>query len=555
MLVVLMAKRTSRKPGKRSKSKKTKTQVTRAPSPGIPPASSTITKEAEIPAMSGSLYEHISLIVLAVLSLVFVVSLNLTPIYTNDFWLHLKVGDMIRETGDIPDTVLFTFTEAKDNELFAHEWLPALILSFLYSHIGYSGMVGFKCFLAVAVFFLAFRLSFYVSRDSSISLFLAALCMLTINFRTHMRPEIFALVYFLIHLNLMQAFLRTRDFRWLLGLLPLSVLWANSHGSFLVNLGLPLLFLLGVALNDWWTARTKNRKIESDQIKRVYLPLMIVNALIAALSFLNPYGIRLLIHSFSLSQDLYIKQNIIEWFPMFHPFIRRYFYFKLYLFFCAVLLFSLIIGRKNFNFIFTPLLVVFGYLSVDANRNAAWFAIVGTYVMAYCFTGVLKTGRKGVFFKACLALALVVGITLVFQKGNVRGMKAGFQRGTPMTAGALNFIRKAGIQGNVMNSYKYGSELVYHFYPKLRVTIDCRVDAYGAEYYRQFRKISGQKWELLGEPEELLSFLQKYDVKTIVTTYGEFLNWKYKGHVKELAKDGWKLVYRDRRTRILTKDA
>jgi hypothetical protein len=513
-----------------------------------------MTQDVGMPAQLGSPYRRLSLVVLVLLSLAFVVSLNLTPIYTNDFWLHLKIGDIIRESGDIPKTILFTFTEAKDHEIVVHEWLPSLISSFLYGHIGYSGMVAFKCFLAVGIFLLAFRLSFYINRDWSISLFLAALCILMINFRTHMRPEIFAFVYLLIHLNLMQAFLKTRNLRWLLGLLPLSVLWANSHGSFIVNLGLPGLFLLGIILNDWWAARTGSRKIAFSQIKQVYLPLIIVNSLVVALSFVNPYGTRLLIHSFSLSQDSYIRQNIIEWFPMFHPFIRRYFYFKLYLLFCAILLSSLIIGRKNMNFVLAILILVFGHLSVDTNRNAAWFAVVGTYVMAYCLNGILKTERKRMIFNGFLAVALVFGVILVFQKGNVRGKKPGFQRGTPMTAGALNFIERAGIQGNVMNSYKYGAELIYHFYPRLKVTIHSRVDAYGADYYRRFRKISGKKWELLGEPEELLSFLRKYDVRTIVTTPGEFLNWRYGGHVNELVKDGWKLVYRDRSTRILTRD-
>lgn len=499
-------------------------------------------------------HERFSLIILVVLSLAFVISLNLTPIYTNDFWLHLKVGDMIRESGDIPDTLLFTFTEAKDHQMVVHEWLPSLIFSLLYGYIGYSGMVGFKCFLAVGIFLLVFRLCFYINRDWSISLFLSALCVLVINFRTHMRPEIFAFIYFLIDLNLMQAFLRTKNFRWLLGLLPLSVLWANSHGSFLVNLVLPTLFLIGVALKDWWATRTGNRKITLSQIKQVYLPLIIVNCLVVALSLLNPYGIRLLLHSFSLSQDSYFRQNIIEWFPMFHPFIRRYFYFKLYLLFCSTLVFSLIIGWKKVDFILGVLVVVFGYLSVDTNRNAAWFAIIGTYVMAYCLGGLLKTERKRMVFNGCLAVALVFGVILVFQKGNVRGKKPGFQRGTPMTVGALNFIEKAGIQGNVMNSYKFGAELIYNFYPRIKVTIDSRVDAYGADYYRRYRQMDGKKWELLGKPEDLLSFLRRYNVRTIVTTPREFLNWKYGGHVKQLVKDGWKLVYQDRGTRILIRD-
>ena len=89
--------------------------------------------------------------VLALAAIGFVVALNLTPIYTSDFWLQLKVGEIIRETGSIPTTILFACTEARDFEFVAHEWLPSLLFSVLFDRIGYSGMIVFKCALALVI--------------------------------------------------------------------------------------------------------------------------------------------------------------------------------------------------------------------------------------------------------------------------------------------------------------------------------------------------------------------------------------------------------------------
>ena len=65
-----------------------------------------------------------------------VAALNLTSIYNNDFWLQLKVGQMIRADGVIPRTILFCFTQERDLPFVAHEWLSSVITSWLYDHVG-----------------------------------------------------------------------------------------------------------------------------------------------------------------------------------------------------------------------------------------------------------------------------------------------------------------------------------------------------------------------------------------------------------------------------------
>jgi hypothetical protein len=157
-------------------------------------------------------------------SIAFVVALNLTPIRSNDFWIQLKVGDLIRQTGEIPATVLFTYTETAGEPFVAYEWLPSLAWSHAYAGFGYEGMVVLKCLLALAILGLCVLLCLQVSHGLALSVALASACLLGINFRTLLRPETIGLLLGLASLNVLHAYTRTNNPRWLLPLLPISLL-------------------------------------------------------------------------------------------------------------------------------------------------------------------------------------------------------------------------------------------------------------------------------------------------------------------------------------------
>lgn len=100
---------------------------------------------------------------------------------------------------------------------------------------------------------LAVLPAFQVSRGLVVSLAISCLVALAVNSRMEVRPGIFAFVLALLSLNLIVTSLRSGDWRWLAGLVPLGLLWGNPHGSFLPGPALPRLFPAGAPLDDLWS--------------------------------------------------------------------------------------------------------------------------------------------------------------------------------------------------------------------------------------------------------------------------------------------------------------
>jgi hypothetical protein len=384
-----------------------------------------------------------------------------------------------------------------------------------------------------------------------VSVLISCLVLVAINFRIQMRPEIFAFVLALGNLNLLQRFLATGRRRWLLGLLPVSLLWANSHGSFLINPALPWMFLAGAVLDDGWARTLASAPARRARLRQVYLPLAAAAVAVFLASLVNPYGLRLFVHAFSFSQADYLREHIVEFGSTFGERVRAQPYFKVYLAYLAVVLVSFLVGRRRVTATSLLLCLCFGCLSTDAVRFTAWFAIVGAHALAHNLAGLAATRARRRVVASALAMALAAGTAVVAARGDVRGKPIGFRDMSPMSPGAIEFIRQAGIAGNVFNTFSHGDQLVYHFYPTIKVAIDSRIDAYGEAYHLRYRSLCGRSYKLLAPPQELLAFLDGYEVNTIVTRHFDYNNWGRKGHVAALLHGGWKIAFMDPSTVIL----
>jgi hypothetical protein len=197
------------------------------------------------------------------------------------------------------------------------------------------------------------------------------------------------------------------------------------------------------------------------------------------------------------------------------------------------------------NFVMLMLLIVFGAFSTTALRQIGWFALAGAPVLAEHLGGRITRSSRRMVLGSALCLALVLGVVLVVLHGDVKGNPIGFRKVTQIPDGLLDKMRQAQLSGRIFNAYNYGDELVYHFYPTLEVVIDSRLDAYGEAYYRRFRSLSGRQWEELGQPAELIAFLDRYDVNLIMVRDFDLRNWHVKGHTALLAEHGWQLFHRD----------
>src|SRR5690349_4716902 len=155
-------------------------------------------------------------------ALLLVTLLTFVPISSNDFWLQVTIGGMIWNDGSIPRTVLFPFTEAKDYPFIAHEWLPSVVVYLLHRALGFDLLVFVKGAIGLLMFALAYRLAERLTRDAVLATLLAVVALVVGNYRHFLRPEIFALVFLLVLLNLLVEYQLTGRRRILLWALPLA---------------------------------------------------------------------------------------------------------------------------------------------------------------------------------------------------------------------------------------------------------------------------------------------------------------------------------------------
>jgi hypothetical protein len=480
----------------------------------------------------------------------FVVVLNLTPVYNADFWIQLKVGDVIRETGEIPDTYDYTYTEARDESYIAPNWLACLTWSHLYRINGYDGMTVVKCLLALGLFGLIVLLSQQVGRDPNLAIALGCLTILGINFRILLRPELVGFLLALVDLICLHRFARSGKPQWLLGLVSTTLIWANFHPSFLLSFVFLACFAaeeVGGALASW---KTPGAGRDWDSVRRRVGWLTAAALCMVAVTLVNPYGIHLVEHLLQVPDDDFVRENVWEWQSVFHPgFVREPFLFVLAAT-TVLAIVSGILGRRKLRAAPTLLALVFLPLALSAIRHVPWFEIVASYLLAHTLGDSATSRRWRVPVALTLSGVLLAGTWWVIENGNTHGRRPGFWNDAPLKPAVIEAIRDSPISGNVLHSYSYGDQLAYHFYPRIRIAMDTRI--YPEKYYLEYRTMTGGSPSILVEPEAFREYLDRYDVRGIVTKYLNIAVSRLKGHLSVLTDEmGFKLVYSDRQTFVL----
>ena len=162
-----------------------------------------------------------------------------------------------------------------------------------------------------------------------------------------------------------------------------------------------------------------------------------------------------------------------------------------------------------------------------------------------------STGRGARLAALVTAALLLIATAVVSTLGNVRGLHVGIAAAAPLNSQALEFLREHELEGNVFNSYEYGDQLVYHFWPRVHVAMDTRLDAYGASYYHEHQRLSGRLQFRLDNADELIDFLDRHRVDVIVSYPFDVKNWLRTGYAERLAEAGFLAIYRDNTTTIL----
>ena len=216
------------------------------------------------------------------------------PIGDPDTWWHLRLGDDIWRTWSFTDPAPWTRFATED--WVTTQWLPELVASRVEHLFGLPGVVWLYCaglVLVTAVLYLVCR----GEADILAAAIAAAVAFLGMSATLTPRPQ---LVSFILLLVVTSAWLRTaRDLRPRWWLIPVSWLWACSHGMWFTGVAVGAVVIVGLFLD---------RRIRGAVALRL-LAIPVLSLLVAALT---PTGPRLLLSPLAVGG---VTRYITEWAP------------------------------------------------------------------------------------------------------------------------------------------------------------------------------------------------------------------------------------------------
>jgi hypothetical protein len=266
-------------------------------------------------------------------------------------------------------------------------------------------------------------------------------------------------VLFSVLLTIVTDVDRTGDRRPLLLIAPLMALWANLHGGWIVGLE---------CLAMWAGCKLLFERAASRQ--RITLIVAVTCSALA--TALNPYGVRL--WWFLLDTVRVSRPYIEEWQPVY----RLHGWAWLFWLLPASLA---VVAAIRSKFRLEPqygLFVLFlGVTSLLVSRLDAFFTLAVAFLMAEPLAANWRHRAGDAYAQRRIqllrpALAVLVIAVLSFVASRAARLQIGHP---PMPEReAAEFVQRAGLHGRVLVWFDWGEYVIWHFSPRLRVSIDGR---------------------------------------------------------------------------------
>ncbi len=471
-----------------------------------------------------------------------------------DLWFHIASGNYILHTKEVPSVDVFSCTIA-GRPWIDHEWLFQVLVYYVYKRFGIDGLVDLKVILVTIIFLVLLRIGVNRKRQW-LPVAALILVLLVFQMRLTLRPDLFSLLFLSLYVYMLSRYID--EDRLILWLFIFQILWSNIHGFFIFG---PLIIFIGImselikrkiVLPFEWNNIGRLSDDEYVRLKKIFIVVLLA-------CFFNPYGVDGVIYPFRVVFSLEHHSTIffknimelqppIKWDNIFS--LAIFPYYKLLI---LISLLSFIFNYRKFDVSAFFLWLVFFIFSLFAIRNLVFFAITAYFVILanyqyICFDGLNTEQNKGIFetiffrfilrykflqsirFRSicsiCLKVWLIIWIINYIGERALRGYfdfdkltrKSEYGgvslRNFPYKA--VDFLVKNNIKGNFFNDFNSGAYILGRTFPNIKVFIDGRTEVYGADFFKDYKKI----WE---KGDKLL--FSKY-VKEFKLT-GAFLNSVY----------------------------
>lgn len=456
---------------------------------------------------------------------------------TADLGRHVKNGELVWSHPGVLSTNFYSHTNPTFPVL-NHHWGSGVLFFLVWRLFGFSGLEFFfilASFGAFAVFLLSAK------RWSSFE-FAALAALLVIPLlgeRTEIRPEVFSYLFAGVFFLLLSRFRDKGDAlsrKWLFALPFIEILWVNTH----------IYFLLGPALVGAFA-------LESLLVRREQLRTFAsILGLTVLATLINPFGYKAITGAVEIfgNYGYRVAENQPVWFieKILHD--PNFLWFKV-IFFLTAALFAWALTRKPRAACASDLFVWLGMSAMAwfAIRNFALFGLFSIPVLsglvAGLFPGVARRNfSKEVAILAVCVLALALGIRLphYFPYWNTFGFGL-----LPGVERAEGFFRTEKLQGPIFNNYDIGGYLIFYLFPKERVFVDNRPEAYPVQFF------TNEYIPMQQNDDVWRKGLAKYAFNAIVFSYRDATPWAQTFLRARLKDPSWAAVFADERVVIFAR--
>jgi hypothetical protein len=393
----------------------------------------------------------------------------------NSFFWHLRTGEWILDHGRVPTHDVFSFT-APGTKWVAQSWLAEVVYGAVDRTVGAYGIRLLVGLVGVAVAVSSYRLALRLcrSRLRSAGITLAALaCVFSIWSE---RPLVMGLLCFVVLLWVVEV-PDSIVGRHPMVVVPLTMwVWANVHGSFALGLA-----YLGLHLVGRWADGAPPLRPGRERA------LAGAAALGFALTFVNPYGLSLVLFPIQLLSRGEILSHVIEWQS---PDFRSSWGIALAIWICV---FVAAVARGTHRVTRRDLIVAVPMLllALWALRNISVAPLVGLPVVARAFAVDHDTPER---FSRTFVAALVAVLALVGVGLGVAGSAEPDFAFASYPVRSMQYVADHGLLGSrILTDDADAGYVILRYAPEQKVFLDDRFDMYPPPLIEDFFTVSEGK--------------------------------------------------------------
>lgn len=514
--------------------------------------------------------------------------LNSTSYLDNDLGWHLRVGEEIWHTKQVPHYEQYVYP-LEGRTWADHEWLTNLAMYLVFSYANYNALTfSFIVIIALTLLLITWWLKNekFLKSTTNQWLYIGFLWFGLYSSLPHLgiRVQEITLLCFTILLILLHYFHKTNNKKILYFLPPLIYLWSNLHGGFMIAF---LILGLWVAVHSTGKILQRYKTPYIDYQKLATIPQIksvIIITIISLLSTLfTPYGIGLYSFLSDYTNTHYLT-SIVEWLPLhYYPIMyNQIFYSCLIISAVIITVLSTFFKFKNqqnkvitINLWEITLVTLFFILAFKSRRHFPLFFIVSLpFILNFIQQNLqlskryLKTTILPTIFYIALGIHLI-NVNIIYYK-NIRWNIQPFSNSSPYCATfackAINYLKtNEGYQHlTIFNDYNLGGYLTYVWKEK-QLFIDGRIPLHPINNQTLL-----EEYQDFYDPLKTAQQLDRYEIQLVLLQKDReiklnwleknFLGWKeedfnQENHlVKYLnANHNWKIVFEDENSVIYTK--